>query len=268
MVLEHRGEGDGFIDCSCGGRHWGRFGAAGLLVHDAGRVLLQHRALFLQEGGTWALPGGARDVGESAVDAALREAAEEAGVPASALRLRHAWAVDHGTWSYTTVVADAVVPLEARDLDGESLDVRWVELHDVPAMRLHSGFAAGWEVVRDLVTRREAVVVDLSGIAPSPGPAGVAAVRQALLEVEHRGLTEPSGLLVEVPGRTLAWPVVVSDDGAASEEKARALLASGHRVTVVAADGDVRASALSYGALAVEPDKLVAATILGVRRGG
>lgn len=229
-------------------------------MHDDGRVLLQHRALFLQEGGTWALPGGARDVGESPVDAALREAGEEAGVLASALRLRHAWAVDHGTWSYTTVVADALVPLPARDLDGESLDVRWVGMSDVPAMRLHSGFAAGWSAVRDLVARREALVVDLAGIERRLGPAGMVAVGRALAQVEREGLAEPSGLLVEVPGRTRAWPRVVPVGGErAWEGPARALVASGRQVTVVAADVDSRASARAFGARAVEPDRLVEA---------
>ena len=258
MALEPRGGGDGFVDCSCGSRHWGRLGAAGLLVHRAGRVLLQHRAHFLQEGGTWALPGGARDVGESAVQAALREATEEAGVPAGALRLRHAWTVDHGTWSYTTVVADAVTPLQARDLDGESLEVRWVDLGDVPTMPLHSGLAAGWPALRDLVALREALVVDVPDATGSTGPPDVAAVHRAVRVIQRHGLTEPSGLLSEAPGRTRAWPRAVLSTGEQTwRDQARTLLASGHRVTVVAADEEVRAAARSRGADAVPPRRLV-----------
>ena len=68
-----------------GQRFWGRFGAAGLLVHDLRRgVLLQHRADWSHFGGTWGLPGGARHAGETAVQGALREAAEEAAVPPDA----------------------------------------------------------------------------------------------------------------------------------------------------------------------------------------
>ena len=48
-------------------------------------VLLQHRAEWSHFGGTWGIPGGARHEGESAVDAAVREAGEEAGVPVGAL---------------------------------------------------------------------------------------------------------------------------------------------------------------------------------------
>ena len=56
--------------------------------------------------------------------AALREAEDEAGVRPDAVRTRHAWAVDHGDWAYTTVVAAAVAPITAGNLDGEGLDVR------------------------------------------------------------------------------------------------------------------------------------------------
>ena len=42
-------------------------------------MLLQHRALWSHHGGTWGVLGGARNSGETAVDAAAREAAEEAG---------------------------------------------------------------------------------------------------------------------------------------------------------------------------------------------
>ena len=41
-----------------------------------GRLLLVRRC----DSGTWELPGGRVDVGETAVDAAVRETAEEAGV--------------------------------------------------------------------------------------------------------------------------------------------------------------------------------------------
>ena len=57
-------------------------GAAGLLLRDrhdgVDRVVLQHRAWWSHQGGTWGIPGGARDSDETAVAAALRESAEEA----------------------------------------------------------------------------------------------------------------------------------------------------------------------------------------------
>ena len=68
-----RGSGDGWVELPDGRRFWGRAGAAGLLaVTPDDEVLLQHRVAWSHFGGTWGLPGGARDVGESSIDGALR----------------------------------------------------------------------------------------------------------------------------------------------------------------------------------------------------
>lgn len=89
----------------------GRFGAAGLLALDAERgVLLQHSGGVEPLRRHLVLPGGARHEGESALDAALREAGEEAGVPSSAIRPRMVSVLDLDIWSYTTVVGDVVTP--------------------------------------------------------------------------------------------------------------------------------------------------------------
>src|SRR6478609_1767697 len=67
-----------FVSCSCGRRHWGQRGAAGLLLTDPGRtgVVLQLRSARVHHGGTWALMGGAIERGEDPASAALREAHE------------------------------------------------------------------------------------------------------------------------------------------------------------------------------------------------
>ena len=55
-------DGNGWVRCGLGHRHWGRFGAAGLLAYVAdGPVLPQRRTLWSHHGGTGGLPGGARD---------------------------------------------------------------------------------------------------------------------------------------------------------------------------------------------------------------
>ena len=74
-----RGDGDGWVIDRDGSRYWGVNGAAGLLLRaplDDGStgILLQHRAVWSHQGGTWGLPGGARDSHESAIDTAVREA--------------------------------------------------------------------------------------------------------------------------------------------------------------------------------------------------
>jgi len=136
-----------------GQRFWGRFGAAGLLVHDLRRgILLQHRADWSHFGGTWGLPGGARHAGESAVDGALREAAEEAAVPPDAVHVLFESVLDLGFWSYTTVVGQAVRPFEPHMADVESIELRWVPINEVTELPLHPGFAASWPQLRARLT--------------------------------------------------------------------------------------------------------------------
>jgi 8-oxo-dGTP diphosphatase len=153
----HRQPGDGWVECDCGGRHWGLHGAAGLLLYrtdDAGRadaVVLQHRAEWSDQGGTWGIPGGALAPGERPEDGAVREAAEEAGIDPDGVAVVTTRVLDHGTWSYTTVVARATTVHDPRPTDAESLAVAWVRLSDVPARPLLPAFEAAWPLLRDLL---------------------------------------------------------------------------------------------------------------------
>lgn len=177
------------MECRCGSRHWGRYGAAGLLLWrpaglgagagpstdelpagpsggphaaDPGRysVVLQHRALWSHHGGTWGVPGGAMDPGESDVDGALREAYEEAELAPAGLRVRASHRLDHGDWAYTTVVAEAVGTVEPRVSDPESVGVSWVGGAAVHDRNLLPAFADALPVLRDLLGRRLVLVVD------------------------------------------------------------------------------------------------------------
>ncbi|HEY2642426.1 MAG TPA: NUDIX domain-containing protein [Galbitalea sp.] len=144
-----RDPGDAWVEGEDGQRFWGRFGAAGLLVWDRGEgILLQHRASWSHFGDTWGIPGGARKQGETAEDAALREAAEEARVPSERLRVIHTSVYDLGFWSYTTVVAETLEPFDAVVADLESRELRWVPVDVVDELPLHPGFAAAWPELR------------------------------------------------------------------------------------------------------------------------
>jgi 8-oxo-dGTP diphosphatase len=152
------GDGDGWVVSDNGAHYWGRYGAAGLLLRaprpdGTPAVLLQHRAVWSHQGGTWSLPGGARDSHETAEQTAVREAREEAGLVAEQLSVRgtvvtaEAAGIGGMPWTYTTVVADAGELLQTVP-NRESAELRWVGENEVSELPLHPGFAASWQRLR------------------------------------------------------------------------------------------------------------------------
>ncbi|AZA10629.1 hypothetical protein CGERO_01475 [Corynebacterium gerontici] len=140
-------------------RLWGKYGAAGLLLvypeNESFHVLMQHRASWTSQGDTWALPGGARDLGETPEQTAAREAYEETGVrsedynivetrvtagPFEADPQRPELA---GGWTYSTVLALAEEKLSLLPNE-ESYELRWVEAGDVEKLKLMPAFAQAW----------------------------------------------------------------------------------------------------------------------------
>jgi 8-oxo-dGTP pyrophosphatase MutT (NUDIX family) len=167
---DSRGDGDGWVECALGHRHWGIHGAAGLLLRrsagDGEQVLLQHRATWSHHGGTWGLLGGARQRAESAVMAALREAGEEGGLDAAAVAVHGRFDDAHGRWSYATVLGTARPGTVAVPTGAESIDVAWVGVDQVAGMPLHPGFAHSWPVLRRALEPLT-VVVDAANVVGS-----------------------------------------------------------------------------------------------------
>lgn len=269
-----RDPGDAWVVAPTGERYWGRFGAAGLLAVDQRRgVLLQHRVSWSHFGDTWALPGGARHEGESACDGALREAAEEAGVPDAAIRPRLLSVLDLGYWSYTTLVGDVAVPFHPTISDPESRELAWVAVDEVTRHPLHPAFAESWERLRALVDVRPAVVVDGANVVGAV-PDGWWRDRAGAAErlVERLGRLTASGIpasaldlsedvwfpewVVVLEGRAREAEVpevveVVRAEASGDDEivaQVRRLVAQGRRVTAVTSDRELASRVTDAGA--------------------
>ena len=149
------GDGGGFVDCGCGNRHWGLFGAAGLLLTrpGSGEVFLQLRAPWVHTPNTWGTPGGARDSHESPVTAALREAHEENAIVAAGVQVMDVLrTVDHDDWSYDLVLG-LLRAGEPALVSHESTAAGWFSPEAVPALDLHPGLARSWPRARTLLDR-------------------------------------------------------------------------------------------------------------------
>ena len=148
-------DGDGWVQCDCGNKHWGLHGAAGILLVRGHEILLQHRAPWVHNGDTWGIPGGARDSHESVIQGAIREAIEEAGIDPAFLTPLHTFSDEHGNWRYDTVIARATHDLIAHEVNDESHEVRWVEIDKASELNLHPSFAKTWPRLKALIQSLE-----------------------------------------------------------------------------------------------------------------
>lgn len=163
------GDGDGWANCDAGHRHWGRHGAAGLLLYHQGtepHVLLQKRSRLSIGGGTWGLLGGARHSHESPVEAALREASEESTLDPSLVHPHWLDGERHGGWSYETVIGSVTERVGVRPQSFETAQVAWVPADEVAEWRLFPPFADGWRRLRRSLTR-VVLVVDTANVMGS-----------------------------------------------------------------------------------------------------
>ncbi|MDG3010058.1 NUDIX hydrolase [Rhodococcus sp. D2-41] len=245
-----RGDGDGWALGADGQRYWGRHGAAGLLLRAPDRdgspqVLLQHRAAWSHQGGTWALLGGARDSHETTVHAAVREAEEEGGIAGGviAVRAERVTAGDPHTWTYTTVVADTAAPLSTTP-NAESLELRWVAEHEVHGMPLHPAFAAAWPALRTVPVR---LLIDT--VSALGSWSGRALSGRDLVDLVAKSVPRT----VELPNQRFGWVRDVLEWGPADSVSGAGNGAEEDAVDVVVTADETLADRLPGAALLLDP---------------
>jgi 8-oxo-dGTP pyrophosphatase MutT (NUDIX family) len=116
-------------------------GVSGVVVDDAGRLLLTRRA----DSGAWALPSGIIEPGEQPATALRREIAEETGVVADVERLVLVQSLDPQAYpngdrvQYLDLTfACRYVRGEACVCDDENLEVRWFAACALPELDRHN----------------------------------------------------------------------------------------------------------------------------------
>lgn len=143
--------------------------------NPATHVVMQHRA----DNRYWAIPGGARDNGETFRQTAIREASEEISLPLNCTEgpnplvvvRREVTLLDHAVWKYVTLIADVRGNFEPRRRpgDAESLSVEWVPIEQVGVkggriFPLLPAFLEAWPTLLEMVREMD---------RPAPAPADV-----------------------------------------------------------------------------------------------
>ena len=124
-----------------GARYWGKV-AAGIFFTDGESVLLLKRSDKGDNGGTWGLPGGKAEDGETAIGTARRESKEECGHN-DGHRFNKSEESDRGH-KWTTFFYKVAEPFECK-LSDEHTDWKWIPLDEVESYNLHPKFKENYD---------------------------------------------------------------------------------------------------------------------------
>ena len=111
--------------------------ASAVIFDRRGRVLLQQRS----DGGQWGLPGGGHEIGESVIEAVVREVREETGLRVTVRRLVGVYSdpafqvvryPDGNVWHYVTCCFECTVRGGRLTTCDETLALEWFSPRRLP----------------------------------------------------------------------------------------------------------------------------------------
>jgi 8-oxo-dGTP diphosphatase len=126
----------------------------GAVVHDAaGRLLLIRRG-HAPSAGSWSVPGGRVEAGESEVDAVVRELVEETGLAVRPVRVVGRVRVEGDGVVYTVTdwACTLLDPAQQPVAGDDAADVAFVDAAELAALDMAPGVVAalaGWGVLPD-----------------------------------------------------------------------------------------------------------------------
>ena len=116
-----------------GERFWGKKGA-GIFFTNGESVLLLKRSKKCDNAGTWGLPGGKSEEGETQIGTATREAREECGTLQG--RRIDSLEENNGSHRWTTFFYKVTNPFDCK-LNDEHTEFQWIPINRLEAYTLH-----------------------------------------------------------------------------------------------------------------------------------
>lgn len=125
--------------------------SAGILFTDGKKILLLKRSPEDSHPGTWTVPGGKLEKGESLEQAARRESEEECGCSTGIPFGHFDYKDDKKLFrTYFYAVEKTFKPL----ISHEHTEARWCELDDVDELDLHPKFAEVWDHFKSKIRKK------------------------------------------------------------------------------------------------------------------
>lgn len=129
------------------------FKAAAILFTDGKSMLLLRRSGGGDYEGTWALPGGRAEKGESDIGNAIRETLEECGLTAIPGYRFDAMTTTNGKQKFTAFLYKVTEPFDVH-ISREHTEAKWVNFDDLDDIDLHPKFKEVLPEYLSMIRRR------------------------------------------------------------------------------------------------------------------